>query len=203
MKPLRGFSPIFVIVILIALAGLFLFILQSSSNKTKSTPVQEQSAQEPELDKYETESFVFYYPKNLVTNIKAKNPTILASYTTLSGTYADIGYGINLTKNKDKRAIQTDESCKASSIDKSTADVNKTKLLIAKAIDKDKFFGCEIKYSNSFEDAAVSDSAIFYYKWLENKNDDTLYKAYAIYFNSEKDPYKNSLDQSISQFTLK
>lgn len=199
-----GFSSIIIIVILIAVAAVSV-LAYSSFNKTsvpKSDTPAKEVALEEELGKYETEVFVFYYPKSLVINTTRSNPNILASYTK-NEAYADMGYGINLSSRKGKRELQTDQSCKDSAIDKTKADVNKTKALISKAINTDKFYGCEVKYSNSFEDASVADAIVFYYKWLQNKNDDTYYTASALYFESESESFKGNLDNALAQFTLK
>lgn len=212
MKSARsGFSKIAVIIVVVIALLLGLFFIGKIALRTQEGS---QVNSEVPLKAYETDTFVFYYPEgssegSTKNSVEGRPDYIVAK---------KIKYGnINLDRLDGKLPIpENDEACKKY-IDTSTFDINKDKVLLTKAINTDKFYGCEYKYSlgvssDTLDNGKSFDEAVHHYKLLQYKNpsiDSRIYKVYAFNFTTAASNDKggpallDSLDMAVSKFTLK
>lgn len=215
----KGFSPIFIVIIL-AVIGIGGFVLYNNSkNSQSSSPssaptnnnnqTQTSSQAVPGLDKVEGSNYVFYYPQGYMKLDRQRSSyygqAIL--YYALPSKNDNTDEGISLTteplstRNETPSSEYCNEGARffAARLNKMLG--KKPRVAEAKPVDFVKSHGCD--YSLVFDDA--DKHLVFNYKdlWFKEGEDFSAYSVIASYLTSAPQTEINSLNLAVQNFMLK
>lgn len=211
----KGFSPLVVIIIGIIVFVLIVLLINawvsySSIQSKTAAPNNQLSNQQtqtstqsiPGLEKIETDTYTFYYPKGYVKSDKDMGSAKVLYYVTDNKKDTKEGITLNMypTTTTTRMETPTSDFCKMF-LQFSLRGVKNVRIVDAKPVDLIKSHGCDFLYV----DDSVPGKLAAHQKHLWYKEGDNLdgYSSKATYLLTSSQADKETLDQAVNNFKLK
>lgn len=207
----KGFSPIFIIIIL-TVVGIGGFVLYNNSKTSQKSPNNAQAttnnqsypqAQDnlEKVEKIEGKTYAFYIPKGYIkVDEKIVNKSTVITYQSPNRTNDKEGMRFVIEPLYSRLDTPSTEFCKTF-LQISLRGVKNITVVETKPVDYIKSHGCELIYV----DISIENRLIVHEKhlWFKEGDDINAYQLSFFYLNTLTQQEKETIDYAVDQFALK